>query len=159
MAQNRVIGDAGTIPWHLPEDMRHFRELTTGHAVLMGRKTYDSFPPAFRPLPQRKNIVVTRDTAATFPDSVTVVNDPQGFLEGVEKGELLSDRETLWIAGGQHIYELSQPYWDEVFLTIVPGDPEGDTYFPEFEQDFDEVSRQQGEGCTFLRFIRVKRSG
>jgi len=125
MAENRVIGNAGTIPWHLPEDFKFFKATTMGHAILMGRKTYESIG---KPLPGRENIVLSR----TLPETsgVTVIRSLNELNEP-------TDGRDLFVIGGEEIYRLLLPRIQELNVTKVPRTIEGDTYFPEFETQFD----------------------
>ena len=124
MAENRVIGNAGTIPWHLPEDFKFFKATTIGHAILMGRKTYESIG---KPLPGRENIVLSR----TMPDTsgVTVIHSLDDLKEP-------TDGRDLFVIGGEEIYRLLLPRIQELYVTKVPRTIEGDTRFPEFESQF-----------------------
>lgn len=128
MGKNRVIGNKGGIPWHLPEDFRFFKKTTLGHVLLMGRKTWDSIG---RPLPGRQTLVISRNVkaiegATVFPSIEAVLEsfDPQG--------------RTVFVAGGQEIYTQALPYCAQLLITRVRGAFEGDTFFPEFENDFPE---------------------
>jgi dihydrofolate reductase len=125
MAENRVIGQGGSIPWHLPEDFKFFKATTMGHAILMGRKTYDSIG---KPLPGRENIVLSR----TMPETpgVTVIRSLDELKEP-------TDGRDLFVIGGEEIYRLLLPRVQELFVTKVPRTIEGDTRFPEFESQFD----------------------
>ncbi len=124
MAENRVIGNAGTIPWHLPEDFKFFKATTMGHAILMGRKTYESIG---KPLPGRENIVLSR----TMPETtgVTVIRSLDDLKEP-------NDGRDLFVIGGEEIYRLLLPRIQELYVTKVPRVIEGDTYFPDFESQF-----------------------
>ena len=125
MAENRVIGNEGTIPWHLPEDFKFFKATTMGHAILMGRKTYESIG---KPLPGRENIVLSR----TMPETqgITVIRSLDELNEP-------TDGRDLFVIGGEEIYRLMLPRVAELFVTKVPRLIEGDTRFPEFEAEFD----------------------
>lgn len=124
MAQNRVIGRAGGVPWRLPADMRFFKRLTTGHTVIMGRKTFESLD---RPLEGRRNVVVTRDRSYHAPEGVTVA---RGFDEALT---LADGEEEVFVAGGEAIYRLALPRADRIYLTVVHAHVEGDTLFPDFD--------------------------
>ena len=122
MAENRVIGAGNALPWHLPEDLKFFRESTRGKTLLMGRKTYASIG---RPLPNRRTIVLSR--SATPIPGVEVVTDLATL------GGMLTSGSELWICGGAEIYALTLPWWDELLLTRVKRTVEGDAVFPRFE--------------------------
>jgi dihydrofolate reductase len=125
MAENRVIGNAGTIPWHLPEDFKFFKATTMGHAILMGRKTYESIG---KPLPGRENIVLSR----TMPETPGIT-----IVRSVEEIQEPTDGRDLFVIGGEEIYRLLLPRIQELYVTKVPRQIEGDTHFPEFEDQFD----------------------
>lgn len=128
MAENRVIGNAGIIPWHLPEDFKFFKTTTMGHAILMGRKTYESIG---KPLPGRENIVLSRTMAET--EGVTLIRS----LDELQEPELTQGGRDLFVIGGEEIYRLLLPKVQELYVTRVPRPIEGDTHFPEFESQFD----------------------
>ncbi len=154
MDDARIIGRDGALPWHLPEDLAHFKSLTMGGVVVMGRKTWDSLPTKFKPLPGRINIVVTRNPAAvSVPEGVHLVTSVDAALE-VGRG-LVEAQNGIWIIGGAEIYRLSLPLVDEVHLTQVHGVHEGDASFPEFEGDFELVSERSGGACAFKVFRRA----
>ena len=159
MDLGRVIGVNNTIPWRYPQDMKHFAELTTGHTVLMGRRTYDSLPAKFRPLPNRLNIVSGRTCRAEdYPKEVMICNDIASFLEKVKLGEVDLMGDYLWIIGGAQVYQLTVPYWEEVFLTIVPQNNQGDAFFPQFEENFEIKSEETTEeGLIFRRYIKINK--
>jgi dihydrofolate reductase len=121
-SRNLVIGREGGLPWHLPSDLRRFRELTTGKAVIMGRKTFESLPDAYRPLPNRRNMVLSSD-----PDYA-----PEGAeaFDGLEAALEACGGEGL-VIGGSRVYSTALPFADRVYLTHVEGDYEGDAFFPD----------------------------
>ncbi len=127
MSRNRVIGRAGSVPWHLPEDLRWFKRATLGQVVLMGRRTFDSLGGC--PLPERLNLVVTRGQAVRGL-GVTTVRDLAGF-----QPEVYASRE-VWVAGGAEIYAQLLPRCSELYLSVLGREMEGDTFFPPFEDDF-----------------------
>ncbi len=124
MSQNRVIGRAGAIPWHLPEDFRWFKRATMGGAILMGRKTFDSLG---KPLPGRLNLVVTRGSA---PPGVETIQDLAAFDPAS-----YAPRE-VWVIGGAEIYRQLLPRCTDLYLTVLPREVEGDAFFPAFEEEF-----------------------
>ncbi|MBP3424714.1 MAG: dihydrofolate reductase [Alistipes sp.] len=123
VAKNGVIGDKNALLWHLREDMIHFRTTTSGHPVVMGRKTFDSIG---RPLPKRTNVVITRDTNLTI-EGCTVVHS----LE--EAVALFDPSEEVFIIGGAQIYRQAMPLADRIYLTVIDKPYEGDTSFPEID--------------------------
>lgn len=122
MAENRVIGRGNEIPWHVPEDMKWFREATRGKTLLMGRKTHDSIG---RPLPHRRTLVLTR--------SGTTRAGVEAIASLAELPRNLGEASELWICGGEEIYRLTLPWWDELWLTRIKQTVEGDAFFPAFE--------------------------
>ncbi len=125
MSANRVIGRDGQLPWHLPEDLQFFKRTTMGHAILMGRKTWDSIG---RPLPKRRSIVLSC-SLESVPEGVDLIRHPDE-LDG------LAIEGDLYIIGGATIYQHFLPQCAEVLLTYVYAEVEGDTFLPPFEDDF-----------------------
>ena len=123
---NRVIGRDGGLPWHLPTDLRRFRELTTGRTVVMGRKTYESLPPRFRPLPNRRNIVLSSDPSYRA-DGAEVFADLESALAACDRD--------CWVIGGGVTYEQALPLADRVYATEVEAGPDGDAFFPPLAGD------------------------
>lgn len=138
MGQNRVIGKDNDIPWHLPDDFQYFKKMTEEHYVLMGRKNYESLPPKFKPLPNRPNVVITRNKNYDAPGT-TVVNSLEAALEVAKS----NNEPEVFIIGGGEIYKLGLEYADTIYLTEINGEFEGDTIFPHFDQkEWAEVSRE-----------------
>ncbi len=154
MDEGRVIGRENRLPWHLPEDLQRFSELTRGETVLMGRRTYESLPERFRPLPQRKNIVVTRSSTPVYPQGVEVCADPLALIEDAKAGRYEVQGTHLWIIGGAAIYEVTKPLWDEVYLTLVRGHHQGDAFLPPFEENFEVISREERADFSYLHYRR-----
>lgn len=128
MTPDRVIGRAGTLPWHMPEDLAFFKRATTGHPIVMGRKTYESIG---RPLPKRRNIILTRDRTWSAP-GVEVIHRP----EDLEKLPGLEGR--VFIIGGAEIYAAFFPALADLLVSHVFEEHAGETRFPEFESQFPE---------------------
>jgi dihydrofolate reductase len=153
VARNGVIGREGGIPWHLPEDLARFRARTTGHPVVMGRRTWDSLPERFRPLPERRNVVVTRDPAWSADGA-----ERAGSL--AEALSLVRGSASIFAIGGAMLYADALPLADELELTELDADVEGDTLFPEWDRDaFEEVSREphvSADGTPFA-FVSYRR--
>jgi dihydrofolate reductase len=153
VARGGVIGRDSGIPWRLPEDMRRFRTLTMGHPLVMGRRTWESLPEQFRPLPGRRNVVVTRnsDWSAQGADRAGSIEDALRLLEG---------EATVFVIGGGEIYAAALPSADELLLTEIDAEIEGDTYFPDWDpDDFEEVARVRNvssEGVPFS-FVTYER--
>ncbi|MCB5274494.1 Dihydrofolate reductase [Arthrobacter sp. SO5] len=131
-----VIGQAGAMPWHLPEDMQHFSRLTTGHPVIMGRKTWESFPAKYRPLPGRTNIVIThQETWGGTPaaeGAIAVKSLDDALLES----QFAPGHEMVWIVGGGEIFAQSMELADVAVITTIDAATEGDTFAPELGYDW-----------------------
>lgn len=125
VARNRAIGKDNQLLWNIPEDMAHFKALTQGHAVLMGRKTWESLPERFRPLPGRRNIVITRQRDYTAPGAETANSLEEGIA-------LARDADRLFIIGGADIYTQAMPLADRLEITEVDLEPEADAWFPDY---------------------------
>ena len=156
LARNRVIGADGRLPWHLPEDMAHFRRVTAGAVVIMGRKTWDSLPPKFRPLPGRRNIVVTRN-AGWQAAGAEAVGSLAAAVEAV--GQTGADR--AYVIGGAEIYSQALGLADELWLTEIDREVEGDSRFPPLPADFIETGRQTQQAAApndfNFSFVHYKR--
>lgn len=154
VASNRVIGIHNQLPWHLPEDMKYFREVTRGAPVIMGRKTWESLPLRFRPLPGRQNIVVSRQT-----DYVA---------EGAELASSLPDAvakalgEEVFLIGGADLYQQAMPLAQKLMLTEVALSPEGDAWFPEVDaalwQESSRLPQVAADGTAFAFVVYSRRS-
>ncbi len=149
LARNRVIGNQGTLPWHIPEDLKRFKRLTTGHAIVMGRKTFISLG---RPLPDRRNVVLT---SHPIPD-VECYPSTEAALNA------LTSQERVFVIGGGQIYAQFLDRADEIFLTLLDRDVEGDTYFPPYEdlvaRSFRLRGREDHDGYSFLEYVRREAS-
>lgn len=149
IARNGVIGREGRLPWHLPVDLRRFREITTGHAVIMGRKTFEGLG---HPLPDRTNIVLTRQSGF-MANGVIVANSLVAALETVR------DDEEVFICGGAEIYKQSLGRADRLYLTLIDADFEGDAFFPGFPaEQFVEVERIPFSNDPPGAFVLLERS-
>ena len=134
-SSNGVIGRDGGLPWRLPTDLRRFRELTSGHSVVMGRRTFESLPDAFRPLPERRNVVLSRS-----PDYAAEGAEVYGDLEAA----LSACSEPCFVIGGGHTYRQALPFAERVYATEVEAEVEGDAFFPALpEAEWREVERSE----------------
>lgn len=147
MTADRVIGRDGTLPWHLPDDLAFFKKTTSGHAIVMGRKTFDSIG---RPLPKRQNIVLTRDRGWSHP-GVTVIHEP------AELDAALDQPGDVFIIGGAEIYQAFLPHMDALLITHIKTDHPGDTRFPPYETEFphEEIVLEHPE-FTVKRHTRTR---
>ncbi len=157
MAENRVIGKGGKLPWRLPDDQKFFRQLTLDHTVIMGRKTFEEIG---RPLANRRNVVISRNPAFR-PRGVTVV---PSLDEALALGA--TERE-VFVVGGAEIYRLALPRADRLYLTVVHAEVEGDTWFPPFDQNgwvleseaFHPADERHAHAFTIRSYRRVGEAG
>ena len=141
-----VIGRDGGMPWHLPEDLAHFKATTAGHPVIMGRRTWESFPPAYRPLPGRTNIVVSSSetlAAELEPAGAVVVPSLAQALDAAGRSD---GAEQIWIVGGAQLYEAAAPLADAAVVTVINSDVGGDTYAPRLGKDWAFAAASPAEG-------------
>lgn len=154
-AANGVIGRNNTIPWHLPEDLAHFRQLTTGFPVIMGRRTWDSLPPRFRPLPRRTNLVLTRQESWN-----EIGSKPFNHLRNALS--FCENESCVWVIGGAQIYAEALPLASRVEVTEIAQSFEGDAWAPELAPDeWEEAAREAHTSAAGLKFsfVRYQRRG
>ena len=152
-AENNVIGKNNDLIWHLPLDMKYFKDTTNGRCVIMGRKNYESIPLKYRPLPNRTNIVITRQKDYNAPGCI-IASSPE---EAIAKAKELSDKE-IFIIGGAQIYEHCLSMANKIYLTRVHHSFEGDAWFPEIDSAqytlqsslFVQADTKNKYDCTFL---------
>jgi dihydrofolate reductase len=152
IAENNGIGKNNQLLWRLPADMKHFKDTTTGHTVIMGRKTFDSLG---KPLPNRRNIVISRNTSLEIPGA-EVVSDLKSAIA------LCGEQEEVFIGGGAEIYKMAMEITDKIYLTVVKGIFDADTFFPPIDPDlWEETERLSFEpdeknawGYTFSTLLR-----
>ncbi len=137
-SKNNQIGINNKLPWHISEDLKYFKCTTSGKTILMGRKTFESIG---KPLPNRKNIVLTRDMNFK-PDGVTVIHSLEEALE------ICKNEENIFIIGGGEIYSLFLPYADYLYITLVDKVIYGDTDFPSYDTDFELIQSTPGKTLT-----------
>jgi dihydrofolate reductase len=148
VARNGVIGIANRLPWQLPADLKHFKELTTGHAVIMGRKTWESLPAKFRPLPGRRNIVVTRN-GEYAAEGATVSASLPGALA-------LANGDEAFVIGGAELYKAALPLADRLQLTEIDATYDGDTWFPAIDTArWREIARETHRDDSGFRYAFV----
>lgn len=145
---NGIIGKDGTMPWHLPEDLAHFKRTTLGSPVIMGRKTWDSLPPKFRPLPGRLNVVVTRqrDWQASGASVAHSLSEAMALCDGAVDA---------WVIGGAEIYTQALPQAATAVVTEIEASYDGDTFAPQFETEWKETARERHVSTTGLNFSFV----
>ncbi len=150
LGKNKVIGDKGDIPWSHPEDQQRFKRLTMGHPVVMGRKTFESLR---RPLAGRQNIVLTRRPDYPVPEGVVVF----ATLSAARLHCQEAHAEKMFIIGGAEIYRLALPETDEMLLTHIPEEIEGDTFFPAWnEQEWEVVDSFEKKGLSYCTYRRKR---
>ena len=138
LSKNRVIGKDNTLPWTLPDDSKYFMQTTKGHYVILGRRNYDSLPEKYKPLPNRTNIVITRQKNLSAPGCIVVDSLDKSLTISRDAGE----REAF-IIGGSKIYALGLPLADLLYLTEIDAVVDGDTHFPDFDRkQWSEISRK-----------------
>ena len=147
-AANGVIGRDGSMPWHLPEDLAHFRQLTEGYPVILGRKTWDSLPARFRPLPGRRNIVLTRQAHWQAEGAERADGLPQALA-------LCEGAAQVWVIGGAQIYAQAQALAQRVEVTEIHQAFEGDAHAPELGPQWQEVAHSTGLSKTGLNYSFV----
>jgi dihydrofolate reductase len=147
-ARNGVIGANNTLPWHLPEDLAHFKRTTLGQPVIMGRKTWDSLPPKFRPLPGRVNIVVTRQTDWQAEGALRAGSIDEAMLQCPEAND-------AWVIGGAEIYAQAAARASSAVVTEIAQDFEGDAFAPTLGPGWHEVQRESHVAVNGLPFSFV----
>jgi dihydrofolate reductase len=156
MARGRVIGRGNALPWHLPEDMAHFRTVTRGHPVIMGRKTWDSLPERFRPLPGRRNLVVTRSAGWQAAGAEAMPSLEAALAATADAGR-------VFVIGGAELYAAALPLADTLLLTEIDAEFEGDAHFPGFTHlGFVERARERHRAAApnhfDFAFVTYRRS-
>jgi dihydrofolate reductase len=152
-ARNRVIGANGGIPWRIPADQKRFRELTIGHPVIMGRKTWESIPETFRPLPGRTNIVITRNPAFEAAGA-TVVGD---YGSALVEAAIAPGSADVYVIGGEQVYREAIVTADRLCLTLVDDETPGDAFFPpysEFTKIIEEIHVAYAPPFSYLTLER-----
>lgn len=155
-AHNRVIGNKGSMPWHLPEDLAHLKRTTMGCPVIMGRKTWDSIPLKFRPLPGRTNVVISRQSD-WHADGAMPANNMLQALSICEHMSIILDPspEQVWVIGGAQIYAEALPLAKRIVVTEIDADFEGDAFAPQLGAEWKETAREQHTSKTGLQFSFV----
>jgi len=147
-AANGVIGQNNAMPWHLPEDLAHFKRLTQGWPVIMGRKTWDSLPTRFRPLPGRTNVVITRQPDWTGSGAQTAASLADALAQ-------CSTSEEVWVIGGAQIYAQAEPLAQRIEVTEIARDFDGDAFAPQLGAQWIEAARENHVAASGLEFSFV----
>ncbi len=152
VAKNNVIGSKNDLPWYIPEDLKRFKELTTGHTVLMGRKTYESIIKRLgKPLPNRNNIIITRQNNYKAPEGVEAYSSLDDALAAHRDDE-------IFVIGGAAIFKETLPLADRLYITHIDKEYEGDVYFPEVDYgQFSKVSEEIHAGHTFAEYHKIRK--
>lgn len=151
MTKERVIGKNNSLPWNIPEDLQNFRKLTSGKTVIMGRKTFESIPKKFRPLPNRRNIVISMNMQPQ--QGIDVCNSVH---EAIEKAK--SYEEEAFIIGGSSIYEQTLPFAERMYLSLVKHNYEGDSYFPNFnKEEWSIESKKKFQDFELVTYVRKRK--
>lgn len=148
ISQNNCIGLNGQLPWHIPEDLKHFREVTAGKTVLMGRKTWESLPEKFRPLPNRTNIIITRQTDYSAPTGVEI-------FATIDEAVAAHPEQEIIVIGGAEIYQQTIDRADRLYITHVNQTVDGDAFFPIIDLNiWQETQREDYDGYSFVTYIK-----
>lgn len=154
IGHHNVIGKDNGLLWHLPADLKRFKQLTNGHPVIMGRRTWESLPEKVRPLPGRTNIVVTRSTDYEAVGAIVV----HTFEDALEKAKVAPGSEEICVIGGGEIYRLALPHADRLYLTLVDDPTPGTVTFPDYSEFTKEIEREahaeNGISYTWLTLDR-----
>jgi dihydrofolate reductase len=158
-AHHRVIGKNGTMPWHLPEDLAHFKRTTLGAPVIMGRKTWDSIPLRFRPLPGRMNVVISRDAS----QQEVLSKNGSWHASSLEKALSICEQakhSEVWVIGGAQIYALALPLAHKLVITEIDASIEGDAFAPPLDASWNETQRESilaanGMRLSFITYLRA----
>lgn len=132
LSKNMVIGKGNDLIWEIPDDHIRFKNITMGHPVVMGRKTWESIPEKFRPLPGRTNFVITRDISYSAPGAKVTAS----LEDALAQAQSAPGSEEIFIVGGGEIYKQALPLTDRLYLTVIDKEVEGDTFFPEYKDLF-----------------------
>ncbi len=158
IGRGRVLGKDNQLLWHIPDDLKRFKELTLGHPVIMGRKTFESILAAIgKPLPGRTNIVVTRNIDFVNRYDVMVAGSVEG---AIDKAKGAPGGEEVFIGGGGEVYRQALPFTDRLYLTLIDDEKEGDSFFPEYEEEFNNVIFEEDREYQGLqyRWVDLERS-
>lgn len=156
IGRNRVLGKDNQLLWHIPDDLKRFKEITSGHPIIMGRKTFESILATLgKPLPGRTNIVVTRDASWRHEGVIAAAS----IEDAIMKAAKAPGSDEVFIGGGGEIYRQALPFTDRLYLTLIEDDKEGDSFFPEYENEFTKVvsdETREHEGLKY-RWVDLER--
>ncbi len=150
LTKDKVIGKDNSLIWNLPEDLQNFKKITSGHPVIMGRKTWESIPEKFRPLPGRRNIVISSSVKKL--DGADVFDDVYKAIEDAQKSD-----DEVFVIGGSTVYRQTVPLADRLYLSWVKRYYEGDAYFPDFdENEWAVIEKKEFDGFDFMVYEKKK---
>ncbi|OHB18545.1 MAG: hypothetical protein A2854_00230 [Parcubacteria group bacterium RIFCSPHIGHO2_01_FULL_56_18] len=154
---NRVLGKDNQLLWHIPDDFKRFKQLTLGHPIIMGRKTFESILATLgKPLPGRTNIVITRDASRlNLDEGFTKPLIVSSIEEAIEKAKQAPGSDEIFIGGGGEIYRQSLPLVDKLYLTLIEDDKEGDSQFPEYEKEFTKIVFEESREHEGIKYMWV----
>lgn len=151
IGKNRELGFNNKLLWHIPQDLKHFKQLTLGHPVIMGRKTFMSLG---KPLPGRTNIVVTRSSVLNNTSGVLFAGSLEEAIEEAKK----TDKEEIFVIGGGQVYNQALPLADRLYLTVIDETAPADTYFPDYSEFKKTISKEKGQsGSLNYEFLVLSR--
>jgi len=153
IGKGRELGFQGKLLWSLADDMRHFKEITAGHPVIMGRKTWESLPDRFRPLPGRTNIVVTRQAGYEAPGAVVTDSLETALIAATSA----LGGEEVFVIGGGELYAAALPHASHLYLTLIDASSSADAFFPQYEDDFKIIQDEVGVGEPSHHFLTLVR--
>ena len=158
-SHGRVIGKDGKMPWHLPEDLAHFKKTTLGHPVIMGRKTWDSLPPKFRPLPGRMNLVISSDAATRENLSQIGASPAKNLIDAISICEQ-AQHEEVWVIGGAQIYAQALPLAHKLVVTEIDAEYAGDAFAPLLDTSWVVASRENMTAANGIKlsFVTYQRT-
>ena len=146
---DRVIGKDNRLLWHIPDDLKRFKRLTAGHPVVMGRKTFESIVAVIgKPLPERTNIVITRDSVWQYPGAQAA----HSLDEALELASQAPGADEIFIGGGGELYAQALPRVDKLYLTLIDDDQEGDSFFPPYEDEFTHIVSEESHEHNGLHY-------
>jgi dihydrofolate reductase len=155
IGKNRAIGKENKLLWQIPDDLKRFKQLTIGHPVIMGRKTFESiFAMRQKPLPERANIIITRSPAELAGNPAYTFENvllASSVEEAIEKAKELDQKE-IFIIGGAQIYEQALPFVDKIYLTLIDDEQEGDSFFPPYEKIFTKKTFEENRDYNGLKY-------
>ena len=157
IGRNRELGKGNMLLWKIPDDVQRFRDLTRGHALILGRKTFESILATLgKPLPGRTNIVITRDASRlNLDEGFTKPLIVSSIEEAIEKAKQAPGSDEIFIGGGGEIYRQSLPLVDKLYLTLIEDDKEGDSQFPEYEKEFTKIVFEESREHEGIKYMWV----